>query len=183
VTVNVNNQYRPISTSETAIDDGVSVRAINHLADSINNYNRWVGRFPLMAVPCFPEWDSPDNTTDERVVWVGAYREIPDGFDRLVLSACHYGKAGMPSGTTTWRLYCSSHDYIGDVIFDVTQISQDYDSISWVTDVTTYVIEVDRALVIVRGPKDRIYLVLTAENSDNSTRAALKSLSIWPDIA
>lgn len=183
MTVNTDNQARLISTSETGADDGLSVRAINHLADSINNYNRWVGRFPLLAIPCFPEWVSHDSTTDERVIWASAYREIPDGFDRLVIGAGHYGKAGMPSGTTTWRLYCSSHDYLGDVIFDVTQISQDYDTISWVTDATAHAIETNSALTIVRGPKDRVHLVLTAENSDTSTNAALKSLSVWPDIA
>ena len=151
------------------------------MADNVNNYCLYVANHKVIGQPCVPEWVSHDSTTDERVILPFAWRSVPTGFKDFLLVLRHYRREGADS--TVWRLYCSRTPYLGDVAFDTAALSNDYTSCS-ITTSTGYLQRGTSTLGIIRGvvgaDRDICWLVLTAQNGDASTRAALTSIDLWP---
>jgi len=179
---NTTDQYRPISSLETATDDALTSRFPRDMADNLNNYCRYVAAHKVIAQICAPEWVSHGSTTYEHVVWIGAPRQIPDGFTHLFAVAHHYRREGADD--VTWRLYCSQYPYTGPGDdMDVSRFVGTYASISFASDAATLTRSVTpfaAMLAIHRGLGGLSYFTLTAENGDGSTRAALVSLDAWP---
>jgi len=177
---NVTRQYRPISTEETDTDDALSVRFARDMADNLNNYALYVGNHKLLGYICVPEWQSHSSTTDERVVWSSAGRRIPDGYTHLRWILKHYRFAG--SANTTWTLYCSGWHYEGPHVLDTNYLTSDYSSATITTSSAVHMRDTDDSLSVVRGMDDMSFFVLTAENADSSSRAAITSLDLWPAV-
>lgn len=180
MTAHTTRQYRPISSSETATDDGLTPRFCRDMADNVNNYARALGAHKVIAQLCVPEWKSHSATTEERVVWVSGPRLIPDGFTDLTVVAHHYRTEGADD--VVWKLYCVGWPYAGPVALNTAYLLPGYSTCTWTSsggDLSRYATD---SFDVVRGPIERrSFFVLTATNGDGSTRAALTSLDAWPD--
>jgi hypothetical protein len=181
MTANFTRQVCPPSTIETAADDGLSVRLIQDTGDGMNNYLKFVSLYKVIGQPCIPWWYSHAATTDERVVGIFAPRIVPMGFNYLTWGIGHVRTAGADD--CTWRLYCSRVLYQGDAVLDTGKLGTVYKTASFTTSSDTHAVPaVDRSCAIIRGDYGRVYLVLTAQNADVATRAALTDFDVWPSI-
>ena len=179
MSIYLTRQYRPPSTSETGTNDALTSRFPRDMADSINNYMRYVGAHKVIAQLCIPEWVSHDATTAERVIWQSAARRIPDGPTALNVIARHYRREGGDS--TVWKLYCQQWPYAGPATaFDTTLLLGTYGSTSWTSDAATLTRTAPTRLTIHRGWGELSYFTLTATNGDVATRSALVSVDAWP---
>lgn len=178
---NTQRQYRPIADTMTCADDALSVRTLRDFADNLNNYFMFVGNHKTIGQICVPEWKSHSGTTDERVIVPFAWRHVPDGHRRFALVLHHYRTDG--SGSVTWRMYCSGGLYSGDVTMDTSLLLPGY-SVGTITTSESDIRRSTDLFSIVRGlgpyGNDVCWFVLTAQNSDGSTRGAITSIDLWP---
>ncbi len=176
-------QYRPVTDRETGTEDGLNVRAIRDLADSLNNWARWGGgREKIISEMCIPKWESKDGANvNENVIAVFAPRLIPHGFTKFSVTMGHERFVGAGVDSVDWKLYATSHIYLGDVIMDTTALSVDYSSTTITTDNNNHAIDVTQDLEIPAQMSitSGVWFVLTAENTLN-TRSRLTSIDVTP---
>ena len=186
MTANTNRQYRPVSDRETGTNDGLSVRAINDLADSINNYTFRAGVGKLVTEAHYTGlWQSSDPavSTDENIWGYWAKRYLADGPNYF---ACHVnGKRTAGAGTIVIKIYCSEYNYVGDQTIDLTGLSPGY-TVSTVGTINAGAPAVyksrDLAIPPWSGPaaaKD-CYFLMTLEPSNATTRATITNVDIAP---
>jgi hypothetical protein len=173
-------QYRPVSTNETSTDDALSVRIYNDMADGINNAHYHACCHKLRSSVCFPHWSSWDNYTAQHVIAVFSPIYVPDGYSDFLFTIGHYRSAG--SGSIIWRLKSSMKPYTGTIEeFDGSYLSTD----AWSTTVTTTEDshEIEHGFLnqptTLAGGED-VFFVLTAQNSNGTTRGAITTLDIKP---
>jgi hypothetical protein len=180
MTATSTEQYRPISTIEAGPDYPHSVRMINDLADSMNNYAHWFRPLVFGGV-CFPEWETWDNTDKEHVIAISAGRYIPTAFTHLSIVAEHRREPGS-NDDIRWRLYCNPWVYQGPADdFDSDFLGPGYTVLTWDSTSDAWDWYNNRALKVVRNV-DLSYFVLTAQNFDVSSRGQLGVFSAFPHI-
>jgi len=171
-----NHQYRPVTTVETGVDAPLSVRAYADMASAENNYKLLVGA-PRRGQPCFPYWETDDNTTAAHVVAVLGPIYIPDGYSVLRFDACTRRSPAAPgSAQVAWTVYASSVPYTGDRApfsasafvgdFDSSSIITDSDGWKWVTDDSGISIYPDDVTQF-------IYVTVIAANGDSASRSQM----------
>lgn len=175
------NQYDPVSTSELATDDGLSVRFARDLAWAMNNYRYHAGNHQIVQQMFLPYLPSADGTSNCLILYLGRWY-LPPGIRRLRWWIS--GRlSGAFSGITTWTLASSSNFYAGPEVFDSTLLD------SYVSDT----LDVGAAgWDILNGTLDpgsadfngRRWFYLLAENdtgnTDPTTRTELVSINVQP---
>ena len=186
MTIYTTGQYCPVSTSETGGENALSVRAINDLADAMNNYMVYVAKAnKIVQHICIPNWSSiavSGSETDEHVIWAGAPREVPEGPNYIRWRMGHVRTDG--SDSVVWKLYCSRVPYRGatDGVMDTDFLSSGYSVGTITTSSDTHAITLADRQRLVRGDRDLVYLILTAANGDDSTLAKTTTIDVWPDF-
>jgi hypothetical protein len=168
-----NTQYRPVTTVETGDGDPLSVRTYADMASALNNYKLLVGA-PRRGQPCFPYWESNDNSTAAHVVAALGPFYVPDGYSVLRFDVNTRRSAGTAS--VAWTVYGSSVPYFGDQSpFTGTSFVGDFDSATivtasddwkWATDDSGIVIYADAASQL-------LYITVVAANGDTSSRSEM----------
>jgi hypothetical protein len=179
MTVQWNRQYRPVATIEAATNDGLSVRAIRDLADSLNNYGRHFCS-KLISQLCIPPWMSKDAAiVTEQILAMWPPFLVPDGPSHLTTTMSHMRTAG--AGNVTFRLYVSRIPYSGDVILNTALLSPSGNYTSIICNQGTWDIDVTQDLVIPHAWNEQriCYLILTGQNTLGS-RAQLGSIDVTP---
>jgi len=174
-------QYQPVSTRETNTDDALSVRAYSDMADAVNNAHFHACCHKVRSSICFPSWKSWDSYTVEHVVAVFGPVSIPDGFSDLLWTLGHRRTAG--AGTVYWRLYSSASRYYGTIeTMDSTYLSTDALLDFIVSTADDHEVEHSNPNLpasLIAGGGD-LHMVLTATNSDASTRGEITTLDVKP---
>ena len=141
------------------------------------NHKRWSYCWPAGAKL------STAAGTGEKVIMVFAPRYLPEGYNLLRVTVGHERFAG--TGTTTWRLYATKFVYHGATTIQSSFLAADYDAEDIAeTSSDTHAISYTEALKAVReGNTGDCYLVLTANNSDGTTRSRLTTLDVTPMLS
>ena len=121
-----NRHYRPISARETGTNDGLSVRGIRDLTDSVNNY-AWRAGMPKIIKSSWPSgvFLSPDSATvtqNVRQLW--APRLCPSGPTCIAILVG--GKRILGAGNITVRICLSEYSYTGPEVIDTAFLSTGY---------------------------------------------------------
>ena len=169
----VNEQYRPVSTSETAVDDAASVRAARDIALGINN-----GFARACAPHLCDAWPygttgtiaHSANDTDEHVM--GGMMRLPPvnvGATGHYTHACWsaYGFIGAASNNATLRLYSAEKYYRGpnDITATTLTLLGAYavDSLAFTSADGEMQSSGDFALILHRDLRAETYFMLTVE--------------------
>lgn len=183
-------QYRPISVHETAANDPLSVRAVNDLADGVNNYLVYcsrVGINVLCANDDGPYWASWNSTSAQNVVKVFAPIWVPDGYQKY-----HWTVSSKltGAGSCVWRLYAipGGRIYNHDA-YDVVVADSSYGGL------TTYEYEMGSITInstsaapkhdtfnFTRGDNGMVHFVLTANCAGSGYQSLLYSFAVWPEM-
>lgn len=177
------NQYRPISTSETSTDDGLSVRYCRDLAWAMNNYRFHAGNHKLVSQMFYPYEPSLDDTNNNLILYLGKWF-VPNG----VRQVRWWLRGRITSGTdaTTWTLVSATNFYVGAQVFDSTKL---WDYTTSTVDITSTGWEpLNNTMQLCRADfNGYIWLYLLAENdtgdSDPSTRSEIVSLDVQPLVS
>lgn len=174
-------QYYLMDPRFTEANVSLSISMVRSMEGAVDNYTKYVGNHKIVGQPCVPEWASHDSTTEERVIMPFSYRNVPDGFLDFIVVLHHYRTQG--TGTTDWRVYCARKPYSGPVVMDPVALG----AFRKVCTIQTSESDLRRSATTLRITRGRAgsdpvasWLVLTAENSDSSTRSALTSIDVWP---
>lgn len=171
-------QYRPLSSLEVAADDGYSVRALRDGAANVNNAVYYACAQPYLAIPCIPPWYSHDSVTTERVIAQLCPWRVAQPYDSLAIGVGHQRSAG--TGTVTWRVYVDKQRYTGGADLDTSGLSADYDVETFVCDSDSHDVPVPALATVRRSTSGYVFVLLTAQNEDASTRGLISAWSIWP---
>ncbi len=200
-------QYRAITKLETAQGNPLSLRYIRDMERNINNYRAKVGCHKLIS-DMWPI-DSPMTSftdesgvfgnvgpTDELVRMIFAPRYVPDGYNYMLVQSNHIRTDG--GGTTTWRLHATGSLYVGssasfsgsgytyaapntvsNALFDedLFKLTQTHE---WVTNSGSNVIEIGVFDCSVRDNNNKVWFILTSQNSTDSTFSSLWNLDVTP---
>jgi len=175
-------QHRVLTTRETSAKDPLSVRFCIDAERNLNNYKGHVGAHKIISEWGVPadKWISADSVTTETVVHVFAPRYIPDGYQRLWWTLCGVRTTG--AGSTVFRLYSSPVQYKGPAAFDDSYLFQGWSVDDLTIDSATHQAPTSDDLEIMRNASDDTWLILTAANSNNTTRARVCNLDVTPFI-
>jgi hypothetical protein len=177
-------QYQPVSNTETGTDDALSVRVYTEMADALNNAHFHSSCHKVRSAVCFPAWSSWDAYTSEHVIAVFSPVSIPDGFSDLLWTIGHQRTSG--AGSIVWSLKSSAKRYTGTIeVFNGAYLSTD----AWTNSITSTADahEVEHSTLnlpasLIAGGGD-VHMVLTAQNSNGSTRGHITSLDVKPVLS
>tara|TARA_Y100000310_G_scaffold132_1_gene181 strand:+ start:5329 stop:5742 length:414 start_codon:yes stop_codon:yes gene_type:complete len=134
----------------------------------------------LRSQICFPAWTSVDSNTDEYIIGLFGPTEFPDGFNKILWTLGHRRTAG--AGTIAWKLKTQTDPYLGPVeVFDSDFQSFDGFSNTITTTSDSHVIS-HSFLNLPSSPlgSDFTYLILSATNSNGTTRGEITTLDMKP---
>ena len=177
MTITYARQYRPVSTSETATNDALSVRFVRDMADAVNNYARHVANFKPISQLFIPSLPSTDSSTIDGVMMIWPPVRIPKQFTTYRAIIGHKSTAMPSGGTTAWILYCSQDLYRGPSTYDSSYLSVNSGSATVTTSSTTYAIA-NATGSIVRNTGGESFFFLAAQNSLADNRSALYTLDV-----
>jgi len=170
-------QYRPVTTFETAGLDSLSVRTLRDMASAANNAKAFA-LAPKLIMDSYPEGCAAyDADTTEYVVRVFAKRIIPAGYRRLVWYAGHARTSGADG--VRWRLYASTNVYTGPVAFDADYLAAGYASDYFDCESDTHGINVGSfslPVIIFASAKGRELSFVLTSTCDAGTRGKLTTL-------
>lgn len=157
------------------------MRAINDLADGVNNYFKRVAPLKLAGQPTYPQWSSHGDSVDERIICVFAPRFIPDGYDKIGFALSYKNTSGAdPLGH--WNLY-SSEGLVKapDMAMDTAYLSTNFDSISIDSDSAagTWKHGISRGLEVKRDESGYCWMILTAQNTALTELSIIATIDIW----
>jgi len=184
MTVYYNEQYRPLTTIETAADDGLSVR-VQDLMLSINNAKAHA-MAPDIINDAWPlayggglvgQVRAATQTND--VLMQFAPVRIPNGYTMLYASCCAKMAAGN-SGSCTLRLYLGPAIFRGNMTSvataDLQSMGAHYATMTFTIDSTSSMVEVANvANPIYDG--GALHAVLTGQCSDEDEACDVMALS------
>ncbi len=174
-------QYNPVSTSETSINDGLSVRAARDHGKNANNYRYHAGVHKIIGDMWVPPIGTLDDTTVDLMLYLGKWW-IPTVFDTVRWWITARLITGLDR--VDYTLYSASNLYVGsETTFDSTLLwnpvsdIQQIDSLFWERKNST--------LALGRSDfNDMRYFYLVAQNdaggSDVATRAEIIGIDVQP---
>lgn len=191
MTITYTSQYRPLSTSETAAEDGLSIRAVCDLELALNNYQRYQGLTKAIGQCCLPHWASEDTADTDENLLVPPFPPfvVPDAADSLSVSIGCYQSTTV-GGKVTFRLYATTSLYqVSGIVLDATALVYGYTSVALECNTASGVAN----HIIVHGqltnPKTLqgtghvpvVYLVMTSQNDAGGERASVTSIDVTPE--
>lgn len=193
-------QYRPIAYRRVGEYAPLTVAIANQAARNINNFKGQVGVDKIISeswsigcemtsLPVYPTWHTAEYI---RMPFCPAF--VPQGYTRMLVQSVHQRVTG--AGSTTWRLYVLNElvgindpvSLIGvdDFIFPIPYLWMthidlvDYDIHSWSSSSDSYALESSIFDCGIRDNNNRVWMVLTSENSDDTTSSRLMTLDVTP---
>ena len=174
-------QYNPISSRETSVNDGLSVRTARDHGWNANNYKYHAGNHKLFGELWYPYVATLDNTTLNLLLYLGKWR-VPPGFS--VVRWWLNGRRKSGTDRADFHLVAASNLYVGpECVFDETLL---WDAASGIIRVDTdHWRRKDATLALDRPGFDGFhYFYLAAENdaggTDGTTRAEIVSVDCQP---
>lgn len=183
------NAYRPISTTETDTEDPVSVHGQRTQCDNINNAVVRVFNHPRIETRIantsqVTDLVSPSSSIAETVVLFLGHHHIAPCYTHVRWNhvSRRYATNGSGIDYTTWRLVFAYNLYQGDEVYNSGKLLQPMSSTSR-SDTADWDAKTDGLIAIpYRNSEDRLYAILTAQNSTTSTRSTIVSLVWQPTI-
>jgi hypothetical protein len=184
---NTLRQYYPITTSESSANDGLSIRAINDLADSINNWLAY-GQGPIICdsfisadgVGVTSQVNDP-NDTDEHVVLQFAPRFVFRGAKFLYVHGSTLQTDGS-AGNSIFRVYSMDGPAQIDstAALDRDALGVNYNIAELASSTTSWESTVVTTLTPVVTPSNETYIMVTCQNGSAADIMCLSSLQVWP---
>jgi hypothetical protein len=175
------NPYNPVSTSETADNDGLSVRAARDHGWNANNYKFHAGNHKIISELWLPPVGTLDTVSADLILYLGRWY-IPPAFTtvRWWLN----GRLTAGTDRVDYTLYSSQNLYVGpEEGFDSTLL---WSGVSDTIQITSSVkARKDSTLALGRADFNGYrYFYLVAENdageTDATTRGEIVSLDVQP---
>jgi hypothetical protein len=203
-------QYRPVSTIETGQGNPLTVRYVRDLADAANNAKAKVFNHKLISAvwpvdaPLHSRVGGSNPPIDysslyvlEQIIVPFAPRYISPGYTKLCVQSIHARLAG--TGTTTWRLRAIhklwgelpdswglaktlSSNYWGSTTLAAQGITYTPEYCEWDSDSSSNIQTCTTFDYEIRDDTNRVWLLLTAENSDADTYSHLYTLDVTPMV-
>lgn len=170
-------QYQPVSNVDTCVGAPLTVRAVRDIAEALNNGKRYALVDKVLSHVSPVGTQSADGYDDERVSLVFAPRFVPRGFTDLRVFGGHKRASG--AGETTWRVYSMPSQYQGAGIFNVSMLPAGSRNCELTTTSDTYAIGTN-LVEIARSKTDETWLMVTSDNSLDSSYSKLYTLDAWP---
>lgn len=199
-------QYRPLSILETGYQNALTVRFYRDMNSNLLNFKSKCSNHKLVQENWSEGCDMESSAltggnleTEELIKMPYAPRYLPNGYTRLLVQSIHVRTAG--TGETTWRLrvirqfnqdtvencqvvYSSYLDVADKVILSNTVFDPSHypevRTAEWISDSSSLIYSVSIAKSIVRTRRSTINLILTSQNSDDTTQSKLYSLDVTP---
>lgn len=172
------DQFRPVSSYETATNDALSARFANETTLSVNNALTNVYSQKLLS-EIYPGTScSGESYTDESVIRVWCPRYVPrvsttGGSYSLYVVSGHVGPA---SDTTVWKLYSIDRLYNGDRSYETA--FGDTPVASWTGSSTTHAIYQGSGDLVLDS-SSQAWFVLTVTNTGSATGSYLTTLDVF----
>jgi hypothetical protein len=173
-------QYVPPSTSETATEDALSVRAMRDLGWGMNNCKAHVVNFKIVSDAYMDPVPSQDVSTDWNLeLYLGKYR-IPLGYTDARFWAIFKRTQGTEA--CDWGVLASPTFYIGPRAIDYNLVSPyELGTVSSSSD--NYTREIGIVTLPQRDFAGYLWFYLLSHNGDDATRSELYNLDVQPLLA
>lgn len=163
MTVNRTNQYRTLSTLQTASDAGAHVPFFRHAADAMNNWHAYVGGYPLLYA-----WPADASSNTEVISTGSGDEEFMLHLGRVYVDPSYkylrvYWGARVASTGAYWDVYGSTNLYTGSATsFETAKLSDATSIASGEFTATTWDIKTGLLSIPYRDRENCIYLHLTS---------------------
>jgi hypothetical protein len=183
-------QYVPLASIDTATDDPLLVR-VRDICSSVNNAKlvmspRLSDAFPTVTSgpPYHTNCDSNATNSSENVILIWPRVFVGKGHDLLQFSAAGIRTVG--SGNSVWTLYAGHRRYTGAVTGVAAADRSTFGPVNSGTLIVNSGSDAfyhNIAIKLDSNIGGYIYMILTANDSDGTTRSSLYSYAITPWIS
>ncbi|MCP4549512.1 MAG: hypothetical protein GY835_23905 [bacterium] len=172
-------QYRPVTTWETAAYDPLSCRFVQDNAANMNNFACYVARHKAFDAHFRPVVDSPDSGTTAETVILPSLGKFFMASQFVRLRWWITFKRTTGAANITYKLYISDRLYRGPAVLDTSYLGN-YESDTLVCDSDTKETKSATIEVPFRDPLGYVWPLLTVAN-DNGNDADLYYVAAQPE--